>query len=110
MGGGVDAEHGGSWRPAARAFGVGREASHVSALILPLRAWLGNPSAPDVIVATGAGRRSAQVAKAATNAPSINSDSSRASALGFRKPAALASSSRRARMAVFCAKAAIEAG
>jgi hypothetical protein len=28
-----DAEHGGSWRPAARAFSVGREAPQVSALI-----------------------------------------------------------------------------
>ena len=27
-------EHGGSWRPAARAFGTGREAPHVSALTL----------------------------------------------------------------------------
>ena len=35
MGGGVDAEHRGSWRPPARALGVGREASHVSTLTLP---------------------------------------------------------------------------
>src|SRR4029077_18919617 len=34
MGGRVDAEHGGSWRSAARAFGTGREAPHVSALTL----------------------------------------------------------------------------
>src|ERR1700730_17851738 len=34
MGGRVDAEHGGSWRPAARAFGTGREAPHVYALTL----------------------------------------------------------------------------
>jgi hypothetical protein len=43
--GGVNAEHGGAWRPAARAFGLGREVSHVFALTLPLRAWSGNPSA-----------------------------------------------------------------
>jgi len=46
VGGGVDAEHGGSWRPAARAFGVGREASHASALTLPSCARLGNPTTP----------------------------------------------------------------
>jgi hypothetical protein len=34
MGDRVDAEYGGSWRPAARAFGTGREAPHVSALTL----------------------------------------------------------------------------
>jgi len=34
MGGGVDAKHGGSWRPAPRAFGAGREAPYFSALTL----------------------------------------------------------------------------
>jgi hypothetical protein len=60
VGGGVDAEHGGSWRPAARAFGVGREASHVSTLILPLRARLGNPSAPGLLRRFSPRRRSAR--------------------------------------------------